>query len=400
MTRTCPVPRYRPDIFSDAAIRDPYPHYQALRNLGPVVWLDKQKAYALPRRAEVKQVLADDETFASGRGVAFNRITNRMSKGTTLNSDGDDHRMRRQLVAHRMTPRALRSMAEQVDELADVTVRQAVARGEVDGVDDIATKLPLTVVPDFVGWPEDGREHLLRWGGAAFDVQGPVNRRALRALPDALTMMRYVRRLVKHGNVLPGSMAHEVLEASRAGKIPARECPALMIDYMAPAIDTTASAIAAALWLFATNPAQWDVLKAHPDLVPNAVNEVVRVESPLRAFSRLVSHDAEIAGVPIPKGSRVVVLYASANRDELVWDDPDVFDITRDASAHVAFGYGSHGCAGQGMARLETQAVLRSLLEHVDRIELTAQPSIAMNNIIHRFGSLPIRLVPAERSVS
>lgn len=388
------VPIYAGDIYSTSAIRDPYPHYAAMRELGPVVWLRKQRVYALPRHREVKEVLANDALFVSGKGVGLNPVINLAGQGTTLISDGDQHRTRRQLVAHRLTPRALRPFAEHVDALAEAVVLEALRRGDLDGVEDIALKLPMTVVPDFIGWPEDGRQNLLRWGGAAFDLLGPTNARAIAAAPDMLRAQAYIRSVVREGRVLPGSMSHEVLEAARAGQIAPDECAKLMFDYMAPSLDTTASAIAAALWLFATNPDQWDRLKANPDLVPAAVQEVVRIEAPLRAFSRITARDTSIAGTRISAGARVLVMYASANRDERVFPDPDRFDITRDASAHVGFGYGTHGCAGQGLARLETQAILRSLLRYVERIELTDEPTLAVNNIIHRFETLPVRLVP------
>src|SRR3954465_13271430 len=109
------APVYRRDMFSRSGICDPYPHYAALRELGPVVWLSRQRVYALPRYAECKAVLRDDANFVSGQGVALNRLTNRMSRGTTLNSDGDDHQRRRKLLAHRLTPKALPSMSEAVD---------------------------------------------------------------------------------------------------------------------------------------------------------------------------------------------------------------------------------------------------------------------------------------------
>ena len=157
------------------------------------------------------------------------------------------------------------------------------------------------------------------------------------------------------------------------------------------------SAIASALLLLAEHPDQWAVLKDDPSLIPNAVNEVVRLESPLRAFARYVERDTEIGGVAVTAGSRVVVFYASANRDERVWDDPTRFDVTRDAAAQLGFGQGAHGCAGQGLARLETQSILRSIVQRVDRIEITGAPAWGLNNIIHKLDHLPLRLVAAEK---
>ena len=391
------VPSYESDIYSSAAIVDPYPHYARMRELGSVVWLAKQRVYALPRYAECKAALRDSDTFASGHGVALNAFTNRMSRGTVLNSDGDDHDKRRKLVAHRLTPKALRKVSDSVTSQAEQIVDAAVSRRSVDGVRDLATALPLSIVPDFVGWPQEGREHLIDWAGATFDFLGPVNARSVAAIPDSLQMLRFTRRVVRERNVLPGSMAHDVLAAVDAGTVAESEVPPLMIDYLAPSLDTTISAISSALHLFATHPDQWQAIRADPALIPNAVNEVVRIESPLRAFSRRVSKEVQFAGTTLPQGARVLVLYASANRDALQWDDPDTFDIHRDATAQLGFGHGTHGCAGQGLARMETQAILTALAARVENIRCVGEPKWALNNIIHRFERLPLELIPAGK---
>lgn len=158
------VPVYHPDIYATDALVDPYPHYTGLRQLGSVVWLSKHRVYALPRFSECKAVLRDDESFVSGRGVALNPIANRLSRGTTLNSDGAEHDQRRKLVAHRMLPRALRAMSDSVNEQAAQVVDAALGKGEVDGVADLASALPLAVVPDLVGWPRDNA--IISWPGA------------------------------------------------------------------------------------------------------------------------------------------------------------------------------------------------------------------------------------------
>lgn len=389
------VPVYRPDIYRTAAIIDPYPHYAALRDLGPVVWLPRQRVYALPRYAECKTVLRDDKTFISGEGVALNPVSNRLSRGTTLNSDGAEHEQRRKLLAHRMLPRALHAISANVDEQAAAVVDAALARGVVDGVADVASALPLAVVPDLVGWPRNQREHLLAWGGATFDILGPLNRHAVRAVPGSTRMLQFARRVVRDRTMLDGSLGHDVLLAADAGKISYAECAPLMIDYIAPSLDTTISAIANALHLFATHPEQWQLLRDDSALIPDAVNEVIRYEAPLRAFARKVCQDTEIASTPIAAGSRVLVLYASANRDEREWETPDVFDIRRDAKRHLGFGNGAHACAGQALARLETTAMLRALVERVERIELSGTPIWAINNIIRRHERLPLKLIGA-----
>jgi cytochrome P450 len=392
---TAGVPVYKPDIYSVNAIVNPYPHYRRLRELGPIVWLTKHKVYALPRYAESRAVLLDDKTFLSGHGVALNRIANRISRGTTLNSDGVEHDQRRKLLAHRLLPRSLRAISASVDATAAAVVAAALNKGEIDGVNDLAAALPLAVVPDLIGWPRDQRDHLIEWGGATFDVLGPLNWQAIKAMPGAFRMLLFARRVVRQRTFLPGSMADELLLAADQGELSHAECPALMVDYLAPSIDTTMSAISNALYLFASHPDQWQLLKDEPTLMANAINEVLRYEPPLRAFARRAGQPTEIGGVRIRSGARVLVMYASANRDEREWEQPAVFDITRDAGRQIGFGQGAHACAGQSLARLETTAMLRALIERVDRIEVTSSPTWAINNIIHRHERLPLKLIPA-----
>jgi cytochrome P450 len=129
--------------------------------------------------------------------------------------------------------------------------------------------------------------------------------------------------------------------------------------------------------------------------VKQAFNEVLRIESPISGFTRVTTQPTEIAGEPLPAGARVLVSFASANRDERRWDDPDRFDITRNSAGHVGFGHGVHACVGMGLARLEGAAVLSALAERVERFELTAPAIRKLNNLIRSFASLPVRVHPA-----
>lgn len=387
------VPVYPQDVYGTAAIVDPYPHYTRMRELGSVVWLPKQRVYALPRYAECKDVLRKDKAYISGKGVSLNPLVNRLLSGSsTLTTDGAEHDERRKLVAHGMLPRALRAISDNVDAQAAAVVDSALVSGAVDGVSDIAMPLPMAVVPDLIGWPRDQRENLLPWGGAAFDMLGPLNTHAVKSFPVGTQMMRFARRLVRERNLIEGSLAHEVLIAVDEGKIAHADCSVLMVDYIAPSLDTTIAAISNALYLFAAHPEQWQLLRQDQTLIPNAINEVIRIESPLRAFSRKAAQENEIADTPIPAGARLLVLYSSANRDEREWDDPHTFDIRRDAGRHLGFGNGTHACAGQALARLEMTAMLRALTERVARIEFNGEPTWAVNNIIRRHERLPIRL--------
>ncbi len=149
------------------------------------------------------------------------------------------------------------------------------------------------------------------------------------------------------------------------------------------------------MWLFATHPDQWQLLRDNPDRVTHALNEALRLESPISCVTRVAATEATVAGTVIPQGGRVLVSYASANRDERRWQDAARFDITRDSAAHLAFGYGAHACAGMGLARLEGVAVLNALVQRVERIELAGEPVRKLNNLIRSFASIPVTVTQA-----
>ncbi|MGV9710889.1 cytochrome P450 [Gordonia sp. NPDC003424] len=390
------IPSYDHDIFASEAILAPYEHYRAIRELGPVVALPGLDILAVGRYDDVRDVLSRPEIFRSGRGVALTEPVNQFTSGTTLTSDDELHEHLRGLLAHRLTPRALRSERDRVGAAADQVVDAALAKESIDGVTDIARAMPMEVIPDFVGLPEDCRPHVLRWAQAAMESFGPVTERTPDAMENVVALGGYTASVVAEHRTPHGSLADDLVSAAERGEIPLDRCPVIMVDYFAPSMETTISALSSALALFAEHTDQWDALRANPSLVGGALNEVIRLESPIRGFTRYVGADTELSGVRIAEGSRVLALFASANRDERRWEDSDRFDISRDNTEHLAFGHGVHGCAGQGMARLEVVAVLQRLIDRVERIEFTGDPVPAVNSITRGYESLPLRLVPAN----
>jgi cytochrome P450 len=388
------LPQSDVDLFADDVLDDPYEHYRALRDLGPVVWLSTHDLYAVTRHRDVRAVLDDAATFRSGEGVGFNDIINQGGRGTTLMSDGDAHRCLRDVIAPPLTPRAISELRPDAQAIADRLIDDLVAKREVDAITDLANVLPSVWVPDLLGWPADERDHLLDWGGATFDGLGPLNDRVLAAGTGILEMTAFAQRLAQ-SELPPGSMGAGIQAAVARGEIEAAQCPMAIIDYLGPSLDTTVSAIGNALWLFATHPDQWQLLREDPGRIRAAFNEVLRIESPISCFSRVTSGPATVDDVELPAGVRVLVSYASANRDERRWDRPEEFDITREAADQLAFGHGEHACVGMGLARLEGAAILHALAARVDRIELVGPPVRKLNNLIRSFGSLPIALHPA-----
>ncbi len=390
------APQFTGDLFSEDSIHQPYELYREMRDLGAVVWVERLGMYALPRYAEVRAALGDDESFTSSLGVSFNDFTNKAQQGTTLASDGGRHRQLRTILSRGLNPHALRDKQRYVEELARELVDRVLERDEFDAVSVLAQAMPLTVVPDLLGWEESVRPRLLEWAEAAFDTSGPLDERNEPKLRSVGELIEYASTVTAEKRLAPAGLGAAVVAAAERGEIGADQCPALMLDFLGPSLDTTASALGAAFHLFATRPDQWDLLRAEPGRIPDAINEIVRWQSPVRFFTRVATHDVEIGGERIGAGSPVVMMFASANRDERFWERPDEFDVTRPtASRQVGFGYGVHACAGQGLTRLEAGALFTELISRVERFEPAGEPQLATNSIIRAFSSVPVRIVLA-----
>lgn len=394
MSASRPGPRSAVDLFSDAVLDDPYPHLRILRDTGPAVWLDAHEVHAVTRYDDVRAVLADDATFVSGEGVGLNDVINLLGRGTTLMSDADEHRVQREIIGRPLTPRAVAELRPDAQAIADALVDRLVATASFDAVTDLAEVLPTTWVPDLLGWPDDGRDRLLDWAAANFDGLGPLNDRSVAAGDRIVEMSEHAQRLA--GLQLPDDcFAARILRAAERGEIEHDRCPMLFIDYLAPSLDTTISAIGNAVYLLATHPDEWRRLRAQPHRVKSAFNEALRLESPINCFTRVAATDTRIGDVPIAAGDRVMLSFASANRDERRWAEPERFDITRENAGQLAFGYGEHACVGMGLARLEGTAVLEALVSRVGNIELAGPPVRARNNLIRSFASVPVTVTSA-----
>lgn len=392
------LPVYDGDLYADAVIRDPYPVYAELRARGPVVWLERHGVYALPRYAEVASVLRQPKRFISSRGVSLNERTNRLLVGSTLNSDPPEHDLTRSVTAEPLLPGTLQAIAPRIRRAADTLVAGLAQRGRFDAVGDFAQYLPVTIVAELVGLPMEGRQKMLTWASATFNLFGPENERAQAAFDDLRDLKAFLDAYGTPEKLEPGGWAARIFEVGAQRGIPFETCAQLMRDYINPSLDTTISSTGQAIKFFADAPDQWALVRERPELIPNAVEEVVRLASPIRAFTRYVAEDSEIAGVHIPQGARVMVMYGSANRDERRFVDPDRFDVTRDVHDHLGFGSGVHMCMGMHLARLEIVSLLQSLARRVKTIALDGEPVVAMNNTIRAYASLPVVVQPDERA--
>jgi cytochrome P450 len=378
------------DLYAPAVVEDSTAAFARIRDAGPVVWLPRQRMWAMGRFEEVRAGLRDDQLFLSGKGVAANPITNVAARKTTLFSDGETHVARRKVLMRSLGAQALAPIAGRLDAEAEAIVGRLVGRGEFDAARDFSSGLPLEVVADLVGVRVPS-ERLLSWGTISFDVLGPLNRRGLRAFPTSLGMLAYAQRLDR-SRVIPGSWAASVFDAADRGEIDRTEARNMVIDFIAPSLDTTILASTYMLWLLGENPAAWQRLRREPELIPAAVVESVRLSSPIRGFTRYVSRDAEVAGVRMRAGERAVLLVGAANMDERQYPDPGRFDLERPPGGNLGWGNGPHTCVGIHLAKLEMAALLRALVAQVETIEILGRPTRIRNNTLQGIARLPVRL--------
>lgn len=392
MTDTATRQTSTTDIWADEILRNPHETFTALREQAPVVYLETSDVWALTRYAEIREALGDWESFSSTR-VAFNPQMNEVLTGTTLASDPPLHTQLRAALSENLTPRALRGLKVTIDEKADRIVAAAVDRGSFDGVKDLAQELPLQIVLDLIGVQGEVREKILGWGAAAFNLLGPMNERAQQSFPLAGELFEWTHGM-QGDKLAEGSIGRAIFDAGARGDIPPELCGHIIHQYLAAGMDTTIGAIANAIRLFGENPAEFAKVKADPTLIPAAFNEVLRMEAAMHAQGRGTTRDVEIGGTVIPEGSQVAVLFYAGNRDPRHYENPDVFSVERNPVDHLTFGYGVHGCAGQGLAKLEAHAVIEAFCRRVDSFEI-GEPTVNLNNTSRSLGSLPVSNVVA-----
>ncbi|GAA1858776.1 cytochrome P450 [Actinomadura bangladeshensis] len=376
------------DLFDDEVLVDPYPSFAALRDLGPVVHLPANDVYALTRYGVIREALRDWETFSSAGAIGFNPAVNEALTGTSLASDPPVHTRLRATLTANLSPRALRGLKDGIDAKADALVEKLVGAGSFEAVDALARAFPLEVVADLIGFTGHVRANMLRWGQAAMQVIGPMNQRTAENFPIAGELYEWCSN-VTAGDLAPGSVGRGIFEAEARGEIPPGTAGHIIHQYLGAGVDTTIASIGNIVALFAAHPDQLALVREDPSLAPAAFNEVLRYWVPIHAFGRLTTRDVEIDGTVIPAGAKVAILFGAGNRDPRHYENPDEFQVERNPVDHLSFGYGPHGCAGQGLARLEAHAVIGALARRVER--LVTGPEVRVpSNVTRSIEELPV----------
>ena len=365
------IPTSDVDYYSDEFILDPYPFYKELRNFAPAVWLSLYDVWFVSRYEDVTAGLQNADVFCSGKGVTLNPAVNEGMGGNMVMQDAPAHTSMRKIFMKPLLPQGLKEVRDQIKDSADAHIDQLVKRKHFDAVEALSLFLPMQIVTDLIGIDEEGKENMLSWAGGVFNAFGhPNTERTKAGMLDVKALMDYVQQKVTRDMLVKGGWGDQVFKAADEGKITHEQATFMMFDYMIPSIDTTINATSNAVWLFSENPEQWDLLRENPALIPNAINEILRMEAPIRSFTRCLTKDFEIEGITLKEGSFAFLSYASASLDERKFGNPEKFDISRkNASEHLGFGFGPHSCPGSNLARLEIRSLLESLLTRVKRFE-------------------------------
>jgi cytochrome P450 len=390
------LPTSDADPFSHEVLEDPLPLHEQLREAGPVVYLTRYDTYAFARYEQVRSALVDWQDFQSAAGVGLSNF--RYEKpwrppSLLLEADPPKHDAPRRVLSKVLGPRALRRLRERWHADAADLVDAVLAAGDtLDAVPALAEAFPLRVFPDAVGIPAEGRENLLPYGDHLFNAFGPANDLVAKGAPRVAELSGWVNAQCAREVLSDDGFGAAIWAAADRGDITPAQAPLVVRSLLSAGVDTTVHGLSAVLYAFATNPDQWARLRQEPGLARVAFDEAVRWESPVQTFFRTATADVQVGDVVVPDGRKILMFLAAANRDPRRWTDPDRFDLSRDPSGHVGFGFGLHQCVGQHVARLEAEALLTALAARVETLELAGPTVRHHNNTLRAWESIPLRV--------
>lgn len=389
LTRKRPSSLANPvNIASPEFKANPYPFYARLRDESPVcrvILPTGEPAWLITRYADVLMVLKDERFVKDIRNALtpqqlagqrwFRKIFVSLRRNM-LSLDPPDHTRLRALVQRAFTPPMVEQMRPRIEALTDGLFDAVQSRGRMDLIRDYALPLPTTIIAEMLGVPAKDRHRFHRWShalmSAASSTWGLV-----RAIPNALALMRYIRKIIRVRRADPGDdLVSALIQAEEAGdRLSEAELLSMIVLLLVAGHETTVNLIGNGTLALLEHPEQWQKLRDDPALIKPAVEELLRYASPVEmATERYAREDVTVAGVTIPRGEIVLAVIASANRDERQFPHPDSLDITREPNKHLAFGLGTHFCLGAPLARLEGQIAIDTLLRRAPELRLAASP--------------------------
>jgi cytochrome P450 family 142 subfamily A polypeptide 1 len=376
----------------------PHEQYRWMRRHAPVYWDDAGKVWGVALHADIMAVSKNPDVFCS-------RMSSRPDSPpipSMINLDDPQHKRRRNLVNKGFTPRRVEDHEPRIRAICRELIAKVAARGECEFVREIAAPLPMIVIGDLLGVAPEDHDMLLRWsdeliaatnGTATPDVM-------VRAAKSAGEYVQYALRVIADRRAKPPQddlmsvLVHAEIDGEKLGD---DELIQESLLILVGGDETTRHVITGGMQALIQNPVERAKLVANPGLIPTAVEELLRWVTPIVNMNRTATRDTELRGQKIREGDKLLLLYASGNRDERVFAEPDRLDVTRDPNDHVAFGgYGAHFCLGSSLARLELRVMFEELLARLPDMELaTSEPlPLRPSNFIVGIEHMPVRFTP------
>jgi cytochrome P450 len=357
------------DPFAAEVKENPYPFYAWLRREAPVYHNEERDIWALSRYRDIAAALKNHQVFSSAQGVGPERVTVPMM----ITKDPPDHTRLRSLVNRAFTPRMIAQMEDRIREIIRHLLGAALDRGSFDLVRDVAEPLPVIVIAEMLGVDSDHRDAFKRWSDDTIGVLGgspdfDVN----QYLQTWQEFKGYFLEMIEQRRADPkDDLITRLVTAQEEGSgLTQTEILNFNLLLLVAGNETTTNLITNGALALLEHRDEGLKLRDRPELIPSAVEECLRYDSPIQASFRTTTQDVDIDGVTIPADSKVMLLYGSANRDEEVFDEPNRFNVEREPNNHIAFAVGIHYCLGAPLARLEARLALEEVLAHMRDIRL------------------------------
>jgi cholest-4-en-3-one 26-monooxygenase len=385
----------------------PIAEFAELRKTAPVWWNAQPVGtsgftdggfWVITKHEHIKAISKDGELWSTNANGVVMRFFDGMdaekielTKALLINHDAPEHTRLRRVVSKLFTPRAIAGMREKLAASAREIVANAAARKSGDFVDDIAMRLPLLAIADLIGVPEADREKLFHWTNSMMNTDDPEYAADSPEVANA-EILGYAYKMAEERRKCPaGDIVTTLVQADVDGhKLDDIEFGFFVILLAVAGNETTRNAISHGINAFLDNPEQWELYKQKRPIT--AVDEIVRMATPVHCFQRTATRDTELGGVAIAQGQRVGLFYSSANFDEDVFDRPFEFDIMRDPNPHLSFGgSGAHFCIGANLARMEIDLMFNAIADVMPDISKLAEPKRLRSGWINGIKHLPVR---------
>ncbi|WP_316770993.1 cytochrome P450 [Streptomyces sasae] len=396
------------DPWAPDFLADPYPAYAELRARGRVQYFEPTNQWLVPHHADVSALLRDrrlgrtyqhrftHEDFGRTAPPPEHEPFHTLNDHGMLDLEPPDHTRIRRLVSKAFTPRTVERLKPYVAKLAGELVDGLVEAGGGDLLKDVAEPLPVAVIAEMLGIPEADRAPLRPWSA---DICGmyelnPSEETAARAVRASVEFSEYLLELIAERRAEPGDdLISGLIEAHDEGdRLTEQEMISTAVLLLNAGHEATVNATVNGWYALFRNPAQLAALRADHSLVPTAIEELMRYDTPLQLFERWVLDEVEVDGTTIPRGAEIAMLFGSANHDPAVFRDPGHLDLTRGDNPHISFSAGIHYCIGAPLARIELAASMTALLERAPTLSLSAEPERKPNFVIRGLEGLRVAL--------